>query len=321
MNTRMRSVVPLLDEHAQRRIVTVHDERSVVLTQALDWPGALLEAGRNDIAEVDDLTLAHHYVGLNTDPKPVAMEVKGASGFRPVMLAPGTAWLVPAGESLSLRVRGDGTQAYVRFSIDPLRLDRLVSATDATRAVALRRTFGIGSPQVHHLVGALVAEASSKTASGLAFVETITAALGLQLVRHAGDPAHAPPPNRGGLAPGVRRRILERMHAASSAQLSIDELAREAGLSPGHFARAFKHSIGRAPHQHMMMLRLERARRLLDAPRPVLSAIALEAGFADQAHFTRAFKRQFGLTPGAIVRARIGNANTAGSSLYELTSG
>lgn len=315
MTTRMRSVVPLLDERAQRRIVTVPDERSVVLTQALDWPGVLLEAGRNDIAEVDDLTLAHHYVGLNTDPKPVAMEVKGANGFQPVMLPAGTAWVVPAGESLSLRVRADGPQAYVRFTIDPLRLDRLVSTTDTTRVVALRRTFGIKSPQVHHLVGALVAEASNNTESGLAFVETITAALGLQLVRHAGDTTHAPSASRGGLAPGVRRRVLERMDAHPGARVSVDELAREAGLSPAHFARAFKHSIGRAPHQHLMALRLERARRLLEGPAPVLSSIALDAGFADQAHFTRAFKRHFGVTPGVVVRSRMRAANTGAVGL------
>lgn len=304
MTTRMRSVVPLLDRRAERRIIAVRDEQSAAMAQALDWPGVLLEAGRNDVAEVDDLTLAHHYVGLNTDPKPIRLEVKEGSGFRPVTLPPGTGWLAPAGQSFSLRVRGAGTHAYVRLSIDPARLDRLVSETDAPRPVALRRTFSLGGPQLQHLVGALVAEASSHTASGIAFVETVTAALGLQLVRYAGETTHAPAPSRGGLAPGVRRRILERMDAHASAQLSIDELARDAGLSPGHFARAFKHSVGRAPHQHLMLLRLERARRLLDGAAPVLSTVALESGFADQAHFTRAFKRQFGVTPGAVVRAR-----------------
>jgi AraC family transcriptional regulator len=300
----MRSVVPLVDGCVPRRIIAVADETSVGMAQALDWPGIMLEAGRNDVAEVNDLTLAHHYLGLNADPLPITLEVKAATGYRSVTLAPGTGWLAPAGQSFSLRVRGGGTHSYVRLSIDPARFDRLVGATDATRAVALRRTFGIGGAQINHLIGALVAEASSRTASGLAFVESVTAALALQLVRHAGETTHAPVPSRGGLAPGVRRRILERMDAPAGARLSIDELAREAGLSPAHFARAFKRSVGHAPHQHLMMLRLERARRLLEATSPILSSVALEAGFADQAHFTRAFKRQFGITPGAIVRAR-----------------
>ena len=94
------------------------------------------------------------------------------------------------------------------------------------------------------------------------------------------------------------------MDAQSDVHLSIDALAQEAGLSPAHFARAFKQSVGRAPHQHLLTLRLERARRLLESPDAGLSDVALRAGFADQAHFTRFFKRQFGVTPGAFVRAR-----------------
>jgi AraC-like DNA-binding protein len=49
-----------------------------------------------------------------------------------------------------------------------------------------------------------------------------------------------------------------------------------------------------------MSLRLERARRLLEQPDAALSDIALRSGFADQAHFTRFFKREFGVTPGVV---------------------
>jgi AraC family transcriptional regulator len=93
------------------------------------------------------------------------------------------------------------------------------------------------------------------------------------------------------------------MDAHPDAHLTIETLAREAGLSPTHFARAFKESVGRAPHQHLMTLRLDRARRLLDVPGAALSDVAVRTGFADQAHFTRFFKRQFGVTPGAMVRS------------------
>ena len=301
----MRCVVPLLDQRAPRRIVAVRDERSVVTTQALGWPGVLLEAGRNDVAEVDDLTLAHHYVGLNADRRPIAFEVKGAHGYRQMKLDPGTGWVAPAGESLSLRVGDPSTYAYVRLSVDPMRFARLVSGGEESASpVALRRTFGIGGPQVRHLLDALAAEASDGTPTGLAFVDTVMIALGLQLVSQAGIVGPERTRSRGGLAPGVRRRVLEMMHARPDTRLTIDALAREAGLSPAHFARAFKESVGRPQHQHLVALRLERARRLLEAPGAALSDVALRAGFADQAHFTRFFKRQFGVTPGALLRTQ-----------------
>jgi AraC family transcriptional regulator len=291
----------LFDRRSSRRIVPVDDQRSVATAQALDWPGVLLEAGRNDVAEVDDLTLAHHYIGVNAGRAPIRMEVKEERGFRAVVLPQGTGWLVPAGQGFSLRVRESTPHAYVRISIDPLRFDRLVSTNeDSARPPALRRTYGIDGPQVQYLVSALTEEARTGTPSGIAFVETLTTALGLQLVKLAGiEPAHRQVA-RGGLAPAVRRRVLELMEAQASAHLTIDALAREAGLSPAHFARAFKESVGRAPHQHLLAIRLERARRLLDAPDAALSDVAFRTGFADQAHFTRFFKRYFGVTPGAL---------------------
>lgn len=301
----MRCVVPLLDREAPRRIIAVEDERSAATTQALTWPGVLLEAGLNDVAEVDDVTLAHHYVGMNSDRRAITLEVKGESGYRPVRLDPGMGWVAPAGESFSLRVRGPSAHAYVRMSIDPIRFTRLVGGgEESATPVRLRRTYGIGGPQVSHLLGALAAEASDGTPSGLAFVDTVTIALGLQLVHQAGTAAPVQERSRGGLAPAVRRRVLDMMDARPDSRLTIDALAREAGLSPAHFARAFKESIGRAPHQHLVALRLELARRLLDAPDAALSDVALRAGFADQAHFTRFFKRQFGVTPGALLRAQ-----------------
>jgi AraC family transcriptional regulator len=170
--------------------------------------------------------------------------------------------------------------------------------------VALRRSFEIGGTQMQHLVGALTEEARDGTPSGLAFVDSLTIALGLQLMKQAGVATPRMEPVRGGLAPAVRRRVLELMEAHPEGRLSIEMLAREAGLSPAHFARAFKESIGRAPHQHLMALRLDRARRLLDAPNAALSHVALSTGFADQAHFTRFFKRQFGVTPGTLLHSR-----------------
>lgn len=295
----------MLDRRAPRRIVPLRDDRSVATVQALDWPGVLFEAGRNDVAEVDDLALAHHYVGVNADRRPITIEVKEQHGYRKVALAPGTGWVTPAGQPFSLRVRCASPHAYVRISIDPVRFDRLVGDEgDHARPVALQRRYGIGSPQMQHVIQALAAEAGSGNPGGLAFVDTLTSALGLQLIQQAGTRVPQVERTRGGLAPAVRRRVLEMMDAEAGARLTIDRLASEAGLSPAHFARAFKESVGRAPHQHLMALRLDRARRLLDGPDVALSDVAARTGFADQAHFTRFFKRQFGITPGMLVRAR-----------------
>src|SRR5690242_12705331 len=121
MTERLTSVIPLVDHDAPRRVVSPRDERRVATAPALDWPGVMFEAGHNDIVEVDELTPALHYFGVNADERPVTIEVKEANGYRAVTLAPGTGWLNPAGEGFSLRVRCAGPHAYVRVAFDPIR--------------------------------------------------------------------------------------------------------------------------------------------------------------------------------------------------------
>jgi AraC family transcriptional regulator len=192
-------------------------------------------------------------------------------------------------------------------TVEPEHFGRLFDAT----VPELHRDYNIKSPQIDHVVKALVVEAERRNPSGLPFVESLVTALSLQLAQHAGLHAPTTTPARGGLSPSARRRVLELIDARLAHGVSIAELAREAGLSVTHFARAFKQSVGRAPHQYILTSRLERARRLLDVPGAIISDVALSTGFADQAHFTRLFRRRFGVTPGAVVRARTTRSTSA----------
>jgi AraC-like DNA-binding protein len=79
------------------------------------------------------------------------------------------------------------------------------------------------------------------------------------------------------------------------------EVAAVTGLDRYQFARQFHAVYGTSPYRYSVMRRLDAARHWLRDARP-LAETALEAGFADQAHFTRTFKAAFGMTPGRYVR-------------------
>jgi AraC family transcriptional regulator len=78
---------------------------------------------------------------------------------------------------------------------------------------------------------------------------------------------------------------------------SLTELAAEAGVHPGHLARAFKQTFGVTVCEYSRTLRLEWAAEQLGGE-TALAQVAYDAGFADQSHFTRAFRRYQGVTPG-----------------------
>jgi AraC-like DNA-binding protein len=79
--------------------------------------------------------------------------------------------------------------------------------------------------------------------------------------------------------------------------LKLDEISSAANLSPSYLIRAFKEKYGLTPHAYLTNCRIEFARSQLRRGRPI-AEVALAAGFADQAHLQRSFKRLVAATPG-----------------------
>ena len=102
---------------------------------------------------------------------------------------------------------------------------------------------------------------------------------------------------QSGLARWQLRRVVEYMKANLLNDLRLNEVARVTGLSPSHFARAFKASIGLPPHRWLVEQRIHRAKWLMTKDRKPISVAANLAGFATQSHFTKAFRRVTGTTP------------------------
>lgn len=96
--------------------------------------------------------------------------------------------------------------------------------------------------------------------------------------------------------PGVARRLRELLDARVPGGVGLDEAARLLGASPTHLVRAFTREHGVAPHRYLTGRRVDLARRLLlDGMAP--GDVAVAAGFYDQAHLGRHFRRLVGTTP------------------------
>lgn len=108
-----------------------------------------------------------------------------------------------------------------------------------------------------------------------------------------------------GSQPCCIRRAVALVETNFGAKLSRKEMARAAGLSVSHFSKIFALCIGASPHQYLVRCRLRHAKKLLLTREESLSLVdvAAEAGFADQAHFSRHFRRVYGVSPLAFRRA------------------
>jgi AraC-like DNA-binding protein len=105
-------------------------------------------------------------------------------------------------------------------------------------------------------------------------------------------------------APRALLRARDYIAAHASARIGLEEVAAVAGLTPWHFARAFRRHFGIPPHRFQLGLRIDLARRLLADGVPG-SEVAHRTGFADQSHLIRCFKRMTGTTPAGRGGARV----------------
>jgi AraC family transcriptional regulator len=97
-------------------------------------------------------------------------------------------------------------------------------------------------------------------------------------------------------------RAQELLHAQFTTVVRTGEVARAVGIHPAHLAREFRAHFRQSMGSYVRRLRLDWAARELIRSETPLAVVALAAGFADQSHFTRFFKRHTGLTPQAYRR-------------------
>ena len=187
--------------------------------------------------------------------------------------------------------------SYRMFYLDP-EVVRSVAEQLADRSMDLPQ-FSTGvlcDPELARLVDEAHGLLWTPAAPTLAVQTHFLSMIALWLRRHAVE-RPAPGPSR----PEPRAVALAReyMEAHLDADVTLDDLARAAGLSPFHLARTFHKTQGLPPHAWLLQARVRRARQLITtSPDMGLADIALATGFTDQSHLTSAFRRQLGITPG-----------------------
>ncbi len=246
---------------------------------------------------------AHSFAPHVHDTFVVALIERGAERFR----CGGAEWVAPAG-SLVLINPGEvhsGERgcaegwSYRAFYPAPAVLATLrAEIDDGSPAVPGFAQAVVTDPALFDLLRGLHARLHD-AADPLLREGLWTAAFGALLRRHG--QTRARPPQGDASAAVAKAQALLRERCAEA--LSLRDLADAVGLSPWHLNRAFRQKVGLPPHAWRNQWRLAQAKQRLRA-RLAPAVVAAELGFADQAHFSRHFKRAFGVSPGRYPASR-----------------
>lgn len=204
-------------------------------------------------------------------------------------LPSGSIFFLPAGRECGVVLHAPLDTIHIY-----LRSDLFV---EEGRRFKLAPLLGVQDPILQHL-GRAMGEAlrENLTASSL-FVDSIAEGMArrfLVIGEHG-----APKPDRTYRLSGRQiQRIREFVEANLETDLRLEAMARTCGLGTKTFLRSFRASCGTSPYQYVIAVRVERAKRLLEAQSMGIAEIALRCGFSHQEHLTRMFRRLVGQTPG-----------------------
>jgi AraC family transcriptional regulator len=102
---------------------------------------------------------------------------------------------------------------------------------------------------------------------------------------------------KGKLSSHQLKTIIDYTWSAIRENLQLQEMAKQVHLSPFHFARQFKRTLGISPYQFVLQLKIEHAKMTMKKCKGSIIDTAHELNFADQAHFSNTFKKVTGISP------------------------
>lgn len=156
---------------------------------------------------------------------------------------------------------------------------------------------------ISHIAANVVKEIEYPQIGRAAALDAAAMNLSLILMRRWSTLSVPRGPAHVGLSPAQLRRGLAYFSDNLASDISLIDVARAVGLSPFHFARAFKSATGTPPHRYLTELRLEKAQTLLKTTPLSVAEIAASVGYPDPGYFSAVFRKAKGVSP-SVFRAR-----------------
>lgn len=290
----MQSQIKFVDSHTLTPNPEVTAGNIIVSSKDLAWDGIYLEKGENQGFTPDNVTVTQHYFAMNIGPA-FEWEWKDGKTFRTHRYQTGDLWVNPASIPFSHRISGHNQ--FVLLTLDPQKIPELLPDQPLLERQVFRRQHQSQDRHLQALIQALLVEAEMAGPNGRLYADTLSTALAAHFVNHYSIDSPIDFPHLHTIERQRLGRVIDYIETHLTEDISLSELALEAGLSKFHFSRLLKHAIGLTPHKYVLKRRIERATHVLQQGDLTIAQVAYKFGFADQSHFTRVFKQVKGITP------------------------
>jgi AraC family transcriptional regulator len=252
--------------------------------------------------EAEEDALTRHLIVIHLTPEPVGVLEKGDGLHAEGLARPGDINLFSAGERSYCR--WERALSFLRLDLSPDYLQQVALQAEmpglgtGSGNIELNRRLRMHDAKLLQLSQWLADAARQPGFGGRLYTDSLLNLLTFHLLeQYASAGVRRPANAQGRMTPSQIANALEYVEAHLERDISLDELASAAMLSPSHLTRLFKQETGMTPHQYVVYRRVEHAKSLIRTRSFTMSEIAAALGFADQSHMNRHFKRLTGMTP------------------------
>jgi AraC family transcriptional regulator len=204
--------------------------------------------------------------------------------------------IIPAG--IAHRCNWNTTARFGILAIEPTLLQQIGQDWVNPDKIELTPQFmSKQDPLIQSIFTTLVAELETSGIGSNLLVDSLKMTLAIHLLRNYCTTLPRLSSYADGLSAAKLALVKDYIHSHLDRDLKLTELSAIVQISPYHFLRLFKKSMGITPHQYILQCRLDRAKYLLWSSNLDIAQIALRTGFCDASHLNRYFKKSLSMTP------------------------
>jgi AraC family transcriptional regulator len=283
--------VRALSEEAIRRIVPTMPYRT---SCRLNWSGVEVHRYKLEMLETGEHSYPQLTIFLHHAEQPVDGEMHVGGVTIRAQLTNKSISILPPG--LVIRSSWDGPREVTVIFLDPLMVSEIARAETGVDNPEVLPQYAIEDSLIRSIGMTLDAELASERPTPRIYAESLATALAAHIFVRYTNPVF-----RGAQCAGLNRtqlrRVLEYIHDNLERDLALDEIAGVANQSKYHFAKSFRAAMGIAPHQYIVKLRIEKARKLLAVDSISVEEVANRVGYSDKSHFAAQFMKIVGVSP------------------------
>ncbi|MEM6399096.1 MAG: AraC family transcriptional regulator [Cyanobacteria bacterium P01_D01_bin.116] len=245
--------------------------------------------------ETPEISFLQHVIAVHVDKYPVQGERLLEGRVVKKTYTSGKIAIYPA--NVIQTMNWDNTIEFINLSLEPKFLENCADESNYSNNIEILPQFAIEDPVIYSLGLALKTEINSDNDGSLVYAESAATMLAAHILRHYAVQKPVVKSFVGGISRSKLELVINYINDNLDRDLSLIQLADLVQISPNHFIRLFKQSIGVTPYQYILNCRIKKAKQLLKNQKLTITEISHQLGFYDQSRFTNTFRKRMGITP------------------------